>query len=1173
MGTTGTPTTAVVLLVAVLVTAPVVGAVGTAGPISLDAPPAVSIDPGPAVGTAPAVPAERRTEENRTVMTYDVPPPETVPTSELDFPIEKGHSTVIPFHTGPVKLEPGVDPAVYEVDASLVPVVVQFHDTPSDSLLDEHGYEYEETLTYRTAVARLPREAIESFGNQKVVRAVVPLRPEWKRSTVLPVAAEATATVTVVAFAESALFDEYELRQVGDDTYRGTVSGRAIDDLVRSPAVSWVEPYHEPQVGVGQGGLGVNADAVSRLYRGGGISVGVVDTGIAYNHPHFANTTIVGSYDSRDDDQTPEADNWNWSKNDHGIHVAGTIAGQSVSNGVEVVGVAPDATLIVARGLGFANVKRTANDGADIVSNSWGSNVSGFYTNTAGEVDEWARDNDDVLLTFCFGNNGQMGPYAWSPGLAKNVLTVGAVTDGSDGQNVSWGSILDVNDVSTLNDNLLPRDGRRKPDVLAPGTRIYAPSENGTYNSKSGCSMATPHVSGVAALVQEATAPDLTSNQLKALLVATTGPAANPNTLPAGHGLVDTANAIYQNQYESLQQPFAGDIAEDESDWRGFTVGADAEQVVVSLSWLDPKGPNRANDTLVNDLDLYVGPSSDPMRYRADGANDNVEKLVIEDPEAGIWRVTVTGFEVADDATQRYDGVVRVVTAEPGLDLTVNTFQRIRYWEQPNRTIRASLAGTGAPTTGVWLRPNYNNGPLNLCDDGQPFGAHVYGTLSNEETEFWSTCFEVPRRSATYGIDIEVGSTNGPLGSFSERVTLEVVTDMLAPTSRVVGYSSGALTDTLRINATDTIAHATVDPSGVETVSWRVVDRSGVDDPTPVYEGNGSYLRGDIWELEDLPNGSYTVEYWAVDRAGNAESPHSLAVTVDNLPPTPVITVTDTPRVLGLTGTTGTISFDPETVIVPVGAQVTFSGAQSTDNIQVGRHDWNFEDLGFHRLGATTASHTFTQLGYANVTLRAVDVNGNSATTTRRVYVAPADEVITDDGQELTPITGTSTSIIDPGVIGPVFGDVRLAGATLQTPSVATGEPAFVTVDLENTGSAQSPATLALFVDGQLTDQRPVLVAGGTTETVPLRYTPTAPGQYGLVVALLDDSGEIQAALEVGTVQVSGATTTGEGSTTANTSSSGADGTTAAEGETPGFGALLAVVALLATVALRLRRE
>jgi subtilisin family serine protease len=84
----------------------------------------------------------------------------------------------------------------------------------------------------------------------------------------------------------------------------------------------------------------------------------------------------------------------------------------------------------------------------------------------------------------------------WSPGVAKNALTIGNVQDSGSNS---------VGELSGTSSRGPTGDSRMKPDLVATGAVVTSAQAGTTdgYVDKSGCSMATPHVSGIAATLLE----------------------------------------------------------------------------------------------------------------------------------------------------------------------------------------------------------------------------------------------------------------------------------------------------------------------------------------------------------------------------------------------------------------------------------------------------------------------------------------------------------------------------------------------------------------------------------------------------------------------------------------------------------------------------------------------
>ncbi|MDH3755848.1 MAG: S8 family serine peptidase, partial [Acidimicrobiia bacterium] len=123
------------------------------------------------------------------------------------------------------------------------------------------------------------------------------------------------------------------------------------------------------------------------------------------------------------------------------------------------------------------------------------------------------------------------------PGTAREALTVGAAADPQSG---GW-------NVASFSGRGPTIDGRIKPDVVAPGINVTSAKVGGGYTSKSGTSMATPVVSGLALLLHDAQ-PASTADQLRSTII---GSAVNwqnltvpNNTYGTGHVDANAALAL-----------------------------------------------------------------------------------------------------------------------------------------------------------------------------------------------------------------------------------------------------------------------------------------------------------------------------------------------------------------------------------------------------------------------------------------------------------------------------------------------------------------------------------------------------------------------------------------------------------------------------------------------------
>jgi serine protease AprX len=250
-------------------------------------------------------------------------------------------------------------------------------------------------------------------------------------------------------------------------------------------------------------------------YRGTGIKVAIVDTGIDRAHPDFAGRIVAGASfvggDYQDD-------------NGHGTHVASTCAGTGAAQGGTYKGVAPEARLYAAKVLDrggsgsmsgvMAGVEWAVDQGVQVINLSLGGSGSSDGQDALSLTCN-AAVSRGIVVCVAAGNEGPTARTIGSPGAAADVITIGAV-DRADR-------------VASFSSRGPTRDGRTKPDLCFPGVDIVAARAAGTrmgsprgdhYTASSGTSMATPHAAGVAALLLQAQ-PRATPSQIKQALKQT----------------------------------------------------------------------------------------------------------------------------------------------------------------------------------------------------------------------------------------------------------------------------------------------------------------------------------------------------------------------------------------------------------------------------------------------------------------------------------------------------------------------------------------------------------------------------------------------------------------------------------------------------------------------------
>ncbi len=259
--------------------------------------------------------------------------------------------------------------------------------------------------------------------------------------------------------------------------------------------------------------------------------VAIVDTGIQPNHPDL---NVVGGYNCSTSNRAAWRDVQN-----HGTHVAGTVAAKD--NTIGVVGVAPGARLWAVKilnddgygllswyvcGLDWILAQRDPADPSRPLIEAANMSVA---KSGDDDPDCGASERDVLHLAICrvvkggitvvaAAGNDHMSAAKWVPAAYNEVITVSALadTDGKPGalgghRCFSWGS-YDSDDTYANFSNY-----GSDVDIMAPGKCIWSTKPGSTYGYMSGTSMATPAVTGAAALYK-ASRPKATPAEVREAL-------------------------------------------------------------------------------------------------------------------------------------------------------------------------------------------------------------------------------------------------------------------------------------------------------------------------------------------------------------------------------------------------------------------------------------------------------------------------------------------------------------------------------------------------------------------------------------------------------------------------------------------------------------------------------
>lgn len=259
----------------------------------------------------------------------------------------------------------------------------------------------------------------------------------------------------------------------------------------------------------------VDSYAAWGVTTGKGVTVAVIDTGVKANHEDLPNLRRVEVTNGNEPLGLEDATG-------HGTHVAGII-GAAMGNGKGGAGIAPGATILslrVVNAAGYiydsaliAALRTAVKNGAQIVNISIGGTAyNAVFQKVINEATEAG-----VTVVAAMGNDG------------TNCLNYPAGYD----------NVIGVVSVDRTNNRASGSSYGTWGDVAAPGAAVWSTTYYGSYSPKSGTSMASPVVAGVAALYKSVR-PDATPAQITARLKAT----ATKGGSDLGAGIVNAAAAL-----------------------------------------------------------------------------------------------------------------------------------------------------------------------------------------------------------------------------------------------------------------------------------------------------------------------------------------------------------------------------------------------------------------------------------------------------------------------------------------------------------------------------------------------------------------------------------------------------------------------------------------------------
>ena len=351
------------------------------------------------------------------------------------------------------------------------------------------------------------------------------------------------------------------------------------------------------------------------------------------------------------------------------------------NHGVHINGITGGAGIVDPKGEGMATGARLTNHffsdvlqatpefselyNMTVTNNSYSASLgscqySGTYDGLSAGLDKLCTDYPTVFQVFAAANDGHFDcppfpkGYATIAGgyqAAKNIIVVGA----TDKEYKNW-----------VNSSRGPvKDGRLKPEISAVGMDVNSTTRKDEYLVASGTSMACPTVAGAAAMLTErmrqingTTNPR--SDVLKALLINGAVDVGTPGPdFAYGYGFLNLERSLMMLDSTRYLTGFVSNSAQATHN---IIVPPNTARLKILLYWHDvPASPLSAKQ-LVNDIDLEVTEPGNMVHKPLvpDHTSDNVlnpaiekedrlnntEQVVIDNPAAGNYSITVKGFNV-----------------------------------------------------------------------------------------------------------------------------------------------------------------------------------------------------------------------------------------------------------------------------------------------------------------------------------------------------------------------------------------------------------------------------------------------------------------------------------------------------------------------------------------------
>jgi subtilisin family serine protease len=459
----------------------------------------------------------------------------------------------------------------------------------------------------------------------------------------------------------------------------------------------------------------IDAPEAWNIQTGKDVLIGVIDSGIDWTHEDLADNIWVNPGEipdnGIDDDGNGYIDDirgWDFFNNDnnpmddycHGTHVSGTIAAIG-NNGIGVTGVCWSAKLIPLKFMGgfgygsFSNailaLEYAMVMGAKLTSNSYG----GYQFSQAFYDAIKASGDAGILFIAAAGNDGENTDYFEhypSNFDLDNIIAVAATNDDDELTGFS-------------------NYGSKSVDLGAPGLNILSTVPGNKYSAFKGTSMATPHVSGVAALIWSQF-PNLTALQVKERILTSVDPVPDLLGKTVSGGRLNAFNALVSTEQDSIPPDAVTDLATT----------------------------NPASNSIT-------------LTWTASGDDGNVGTAAYYDIRYSTFPIDAGNFDSATEVTgepkPQEVGSLETFTVT-GLAANTTYYFALKVFDEWGNGSPVSNSPSGITTIGVLETPDIGVTPISLTETLSPGATATQSlTITNEGTGILTFVISIEGAGAT----------------------------------------------------------------------------------------------------------------------------------------------------------------------------------------------------------------------------------------------------------------------------------------------------------------------------------------------------------------------------------------------------------------------------------------